>query len=62
MPVLEQELAELESKLAETFAQEDWSVPIEGSVDLTPRSGQIHEINMDLTTLGGSRPRTLTFA
>lgn len=59
MAVVEAELQELESKLSEVFEQEDWSLPADGSLTVTPvgeTAGGL-EINMDLNTLGGSRPR-----
>lgn len=57
MPVMQAELAELERKLQQTFEQDDWSLPMGETPVPSPSGGVTREINMDLGTLGGSRPR-----
>lgn len=57
MSVLEAELTELERKLQETFEQDDWTLAVDEAPAIVPTGGSAREINMDLSTLGGSRPR-----
>ncbi len=57
MAVVEAELMELETKLRQTFEQDDWSLPVDEAPAITRAGGTTREINMDLSTLGGSRPR-----
>ncbi|MEU3309546.1 hypothetical protein ACWGSK_14160 [Nocardiopsis sp. NPDC055551] len=58
MPTLQTKLADLEKEFDANFSGEAWSE--QAVIDESIREiggADVHEINMDLGTLGGSRPR-----
>jgi hypothetical protein len=59
MAVMQAELAELEATLRQTFEHDDWALPMDETPAVISIGGTERGINMDLGTLGGSRPRVV---
>ncbi|MDE1671493.1 hypothetical protein ACW9HJ_08540 [Nocardia gipuzkoensis] len=57
MSVTTAELADLEAKLQETFDLGEWSIGMGDIEPIATEGGTTREIRMDLSSLGGSRPR-----